>query len=377
MKTVTVRLNDADIESLDRIMAHTGEDSASEVIRHLIRTWAPKINHEDSFMPEDLCLASASKIRTLLSEGKPVEPLLHDVAGMYRRHVKEHGWLLPPVKASLLEVLHDLRQGRQRLASSYLHAVFPSFWHAADGPAISAAREGVMEKILAYRMGLNSTGEIFDINWAEVRRAFIVQRKVVSFFQPSLAASLYKKFCPMKGRVWDPSGGFGARMLGFAAVIDEGTYFVNEPAVMTSDDLARLSAGLSHLGKNSVLQRQGSEYGHDAIAAESIDLVMTSPPYFGKEHYFDEPSQACKHRSEVTWVKYYLTPTLENAAKYLRHGGLLVLNTDMSEVYRKTADKLGFEFICDEALPVRRDHFVKAMSNVSSGDERLLVWRKK
>lgn len=377
MRTVTVRLNDDDVQSLDRIMAHTGDNSASEVIRRLIRTWAPEVTHNDSFIPEDRCLASASKIRTLLGEGKPVEPLLREVAAMYRRHVKEHGWLLPPVKASLLEVLNDLRKGGQRLASSYLHAVFPSFWHAADGPAISAAQEGVLEKVLAYRMGLNSTGEIFDIDWAEVRRAFVVQRKVVSFFQPSLAASLYTKFCPMKGKVWDPSGGFGARMLGFAAVINEGTYFVNEPAAMTSDDLARLSSGLSHLGKKAVLQKQGSEYGHEAIAAESLDLVMTSPPYFGKEPYFDEPGQAHRHKSEMNWVKYYLTPTLENAFKYLRHEGLLVLNTDVSEIYLKAADQVGFDFVRDEALPVKRDHFVKAISNVSWGNERLLVWRKK
>lgn len=373
MPTISLRLNDQDQAALQHIISTTGALSASAAIRELIHDWQPPIQP----VPELEVVVSADRLRAMRGAKQDVWPLLHETAKRFRQHVKRHGWPMADIPAPLSEVLADLQTGGQRLASSYLRAVFPSFWHADDGPAILAQREGVLEKVLEYRMGFNATGEVFDIDWAEIRRAFIVQRRTVSFFQPSLAYRLYERFCPQGGNTWDPSGGFGARMLGFASARPEGAYFANEPAMMTSVDLERLSASLNHLGRRTQVSRLGSEHGHPSIQPGTIDCVFTSPPYFGVENYFDESSQAGKHETLTAWTEKYLRPTLAHAIRYLKPEGLLVLNTDKSEPYLTVAAEVGFSLENDEALPVKRDHYTKRQTGKGVGHERLLIWRKR
>lgn len=80
--------------------------------------------------------------------------------------------------------------------------------------------------------------------------------------------------------------------------------------------------------------------------------------------------------SLAVWVAQYLRPTMVHAVRYLKEGGLLVLNTNQSEPYIKTASGVGLTLVADEDLPVKRDHFQKRKGQNPTGNERLIVWRK-
>ena len=58
-----------------------------------------------------------------------------------------------------------------------------------------------------------------------------------------------------------------------------------------------------------------------------VDLVFTSPPYFAKEIYSDDPEQsAIKFNTFDTWVEGFLRPTLETAVEYLAPNRYLLWN---------------------------------------------------
>jgi len=321
-------------------------------------------------------LVSADDLRRMPEVDR--EAMIPSLASALRQHMEHHGFPLPPLPCSLREAVQALRDGKRTKASLYLKAVFPSYWSAGDGPAVSFLRPGVLEKALRYRVGLNSTGEVFDVTLAEMRRTAEVQRRTVSFFSPRKAYRIYRKLLAGKDRplVWDPSGGFGGRLLGFQAAFPQGWYFANEPAKATHSDLERLSR---YFG-NCSIERSGSEKGHPSgIEPKALDLVFTSPPYFDKERYFDEPGQCWRDfPREEAWVENYVLPTLAYARTYLKPTAHLSLVVDNIDLWHKAARSQGFVLLDSAPLEARKDHFIRAASPTASGaKEYFAVWRLK
>jgi hypothetical protein len=178
----------------------------------------------------------------------------------------------------------------------WLKSKFKSYWHVDGGPVQSFWNERKFDKVLQYRLGLNgskpydyvlsdgteiSCHETFDINIKNVRFGLIVQRNAVSFFKPHAAAIIWKRALgnEQNPKVWDPSGGFGARLLGFATMYPEGSYTCTEPATLTHADLVDASKELqSILPKlQTMIVKSGSEVY--VPQSNSLDCVFTSPPY--------------------------------------------------------------------------------------------------
>jgi hypothetical protein len=62
-----------------------------------------------------------------------------------------------------------------------------------------------------------------------------------------------------------------------------------------------------------------------------VSVVFTSPPYFSKEKYSEDPAQSCIKFSEYeAWRNGFLIPTLDTAWQMLRPGGYIIWN--ISEV---------------------------------------------
>jgi hypothetical protein len=58
-----------------------------------------------------------------------------------------------------------------------------------------------------------------------------------------------------------------------------------------------------------------------------LSLVFTSPPYFSKEKYSDDPGQSCVKFSEYdAWRDGFLFETLKTAVEWLRPGGYIAWN---------------------------------------------------
>ena len=146
--------------------------------------------------------------------------------------------------------------------------------------------------------------------------------QMVSNFRPTAAAALYDIFVdkdsPLEAttakRSWDPSMGYGGRLL---KAIAANKLHSTDPCIPTFKGLEQIRDKYGHKHKSYTLLRQGSEtYDPEE---ESLDFVFTSPPYFGWEAYGDEPEQSSiKFNTSDLWKEKFLKQTIANAYKGLK-----------------------------------------------------------
>jgi hypothetical protein len=196
-------------------------------------------------------------------------------------------------------------------------------------------------------------------------------------FPPLTAKLLYDTFTT-KGKdniVWDPSSGWGGRLLGAMASKNKIHYIGNDPNTDHNTENGRTKyheiydfyrknikrGGLFEQEHNTFeFYQMGSEKLHQIPSFQKhydcVDLVFTSPPYFAKEAYSDDPEQSYKmYGTWDIWVKDFLEPTLWTAFKCLRKDGHLLWNVadvkfgnDILPLEQKSIDiclSLGFQYI--------------------------------
>ena len=163
--------------------------------------------------------------------------------------------------------------------------------------------------------------------------------QMVSNFRPTAAAAMYDVFVdkdsPLEGTtagtVWDPSMGYGGRLLG--AIAAGVNYIGTDPCIPTYKGLEEILNDYRNPHNHYFLYRQGSEtFIPDD---ESLDFVFTSPPYFGWEAYGDEPEQSSiKFSTSDMWKEKFLKQTIANAYKGLKKGKKLALNVANTKQYK-------------------------------------------
>jgi tRNA1(Val) A37 N6-methylase TrmN6 len=335
----------------------------------------------------------------LITDRKDRETLLEPLVDFVTAYVSHRGFFYPSNNEALADVLCDVAAGKSNAGTAFLQSCFRSFWHVLNGPAESCLDERTMRSVLAYRIGLNDSimydyevngkkivsNEMFDISPKQIRRGCVVQRKAVSWFRSSLAAKIWKHLLRDKSNpvVWDPSSGFGARLLGFASTYPDGTYVGNEPAKMTYADNVNLANVLMTdlLTFTAIVINSGSELEHPE--KESCDAVFTSPPFFDREKYFDEPGQCWRDHSTLeSWRDAYVVPTLLNAQTALKSGGYLALHLPLNlvDLFIKAAADNCIDLVrvpeSDIELELRIDHFSKVRGLYDNKKELLITWQK-
>lgn len=198
-------------------------------------------------------------------------------------------------------------------------------------------------------------------------------------FPPLTAKWVYDNFT-LKDRcniVWDPSSGWGGRLLGcMAAKPDRHIHYIgNDPNTdhNTANNRTKYHeiydfycknvkrGGLFSVPHNTFeFYQTGSEkmYSIPTFKAYegTLQLVFTSPPYFSKEAYSDDPEQSYKMYSTWDiWVDKFLKPTLTTAYKMLRYDGHLLWNVSdvkfgkdmlpLVETSKQICIDLGFKYI--------------------------------
>jgi len=145
----------------------------------------------------------------------------------------------------------------------------------------------------------------------------------VSNFRPSASRAIYDKYGG-NGVTWDPSAGFGGRLLGAISSPTIKRYIACEPSVKTFKGLHKMVVNLADSDPNYILLNRGSEI---RSIDEQVDLIFTSPPYFNTEIYSDEETQSCNKFPEYRdWLDGYLYQTLMYVPESLKRGGYLVIN---------------------------------------------------
>lgn len=389
---------------LDGLMRVGGFLSRSETIRHALReaSGLPAVPFTPDQLVRRLHLRHASiaarpiaedevlLTRTELSGVQPSlveEKLLPALRELIHDHVRTHGWFFPSTNQQVVEVLAEVQKhrvrgphysGMGRIGVDFLRARFPSFWSTWRGPVDSTRDRDRFDLVLRHLLGLSAASRPQSVSWPSVRRELMAQHMAVSFFRPAVAAGIYTRWLGSNPRpkVWDPSSGFGARMLGFFSSYPNGTYCGSEPARLTFHDLTLLGREMPGEVR---LDPHGSEFA--AWTEGELDFVFTSPPYFNLEKYFDEPGQCwVEYPTIELWRDQYITPTMQASFNGLKAGGFAIFN--INSTHRATlilaAQATGFVLHAEEKLLLRRDHFSRRASINTSGrkHEPILVFRK-
>lgn len=208
-----------------------------------------------------------------------------------------------------------------------------------------------LERSNAYSIRLYKLGQkIFPLGLKSFRVSFC---QYAVNFPPLTARYLYERFTDhikdqKQINIWDPSSGWAGRIIGAMSVDDKRNihYIGTDPNTdhnttpgrtkyhEVSDFFnghVRESGSLFPKSHTYEIFQCGSEVaqfqpGFQKYKGE-IDLVFTSPPYFAKEVYSDDPEQSCHKFSQYSdWVEGFLRPTLETAVTYLRKDRYLLWN---------------------------------------------------
>lgn len=201
-------------------------------------------------------------------------------------------------------------------------------------------------------------------------------------FPPLTAKFLYQKYTKHIKKqpvikIYDPSMGWGGRLLG-ALSLDNSQKFLYIGTDPNTDhntsegrtkyhEIADFFNSFVRDDNSLFPEVQDTEFyqlGSEVIGDDpkfkkhegSLDLVFTSPPYFAKEVYSDDPEQSChKFTTYEDWRDGFLKPTLETAVKFLKSdryllwniadvdvkGKLLPLEDDSNEILKS----LGMEYV--------------------------------
>lgn len=166
------------------------------------------------------------------------------------------------------------------------------------------------------------------------QRACIFSGCWVLSFQPLVAAALLQRFGGIGGTVYDPCAGWGGRMLG-AMAAGAVKYIGCEPATRTHAGLCALARefAAARTGMACELHRSGCE--DVAVAAESVDVALTSPPYFNLELYDDDPSQShVRYPSPRWWEEQWLRRLFARVFAALKPRGRFLINVASNRMLR-------------------------------------------
>jgi len=162
---------------------------------------------------------------------------------------------------------------------------------------------------------------------SRVLRALEANVRTPTNFRPVTARQLIDTYCPVGGTVLDPCAGWGGRLLGAACSSTASKYIGIDVEPRTVTGLRQLSSLIGpYLSKDfrTDLIESRSEY---ISLSESVDLVLTSPPYYNAEIYSDHPDQSChRYTTYESWLEGFLAKMIQNASSVLRSGGYFLLN---------------------------------------------------
>lgn len=157
-------------------------------------------------------------------------------------------------------------------------------------------------------------------------------------FPPVIAKTLYEHFLPKKNKniVYDCCSGFGGRFLG-SIMSDRNIHYIGNDVnskIFNDDSYNQLTKFIeNNLGIKSSyhIEKRGSEEMDKSDELKkyigSVDLFLTSPPYFSKEKYSRDISQSyLKYPNYKDWIQIYFRKSFEIVHRSLKSKGICLLN---------------------------------------------------
>lgn len=280
--------------------------------------------------------------------------------------------------------------------SSLLHSStayrVPDRWHAHRYDVPIPGKRSVREVFGRDEYLRHALGQLLDgdakLSPATLlsQLAFTRNAQLAANFRPAFALLMYRTYAPHGGRVLDQSTGFGGRLLGFLASRCA-EYVGIDPSSRTSAGNRELLAALPVIGRAvTLIEKPAEDVTADELGgADSIDFAFTSPPYFGKEQYADEPTQSfARYPTGDGWRDGFLAPMLATTHTVLKPGAHALVNiADVkigTETYplvewtRERAAAIGFDVVRTDRFPLGR---VPGRGEAADRYEPIVVLRKR
>ena len=181
-------------------------------------------------------------------------------------------------------------------------------------------------KAIKNRMGFFFEDEAFNITGKMIRQGLRNGRIsfAASVFRPSIAKFFYQKF--NAERVLDISAGFGQRMIAAMACKNVRRYVATDPWIDTINALTKMKDFILPLVDDKIsveLINSGSE---NIDSKEKFDFCFSSPPFFNKEIYSKDSSQA--YFAGYDQFLEWWNKTVINVHNALQDDSYFVLNMD-------------------------------------------------
>lgn len=210
---------------------------------------------------------------------------------------------------------------------------------------------------ITYKETFNVTGAMMRQGFASTRKGFMPSR-----FNCVAAKSLYERFAPDNGIVYDYSAGFGQRLLGALSLTAKNLHYVGvDPWKENVDSANRMIAELGL--KNSEVHCVGSEEFRPSNLVGKVDLAFSSPPYFNIEIYDNNAPSQAYHDGYEAYLEWW-KKTVSNIHSLLADNGKLILNIveeiggrKILEDLKRIAIEVGFQLEDTFYLKMPKSHF--------------------
>jgi hypothetical protein len=185
-----------------------------------------------------------------------------------------------------------------------------------------------------------------------------------SNFRPGFASYLYRRYCKQGDTVLDTSTGYGGRLTGFLASGIAGRYIGIDPNTLTHAGNTRLATDLGFTDAVELYNLPAEDVPHETVAGR-CDFAFTSPPYFAKEIYSDEPTQSCnRYATGDAWRDGFLVPMLRLQFAALKPGSTAIVNIadvklgsttyPLANWTRECGQAVGFRYVRTDEFPMQR-----------------------
>jgi len=222
--------------------------------------------------------------------------------------------------------------------------------------------------------GIEPLGARFE---AAFRLCGIRSARKVSQFPISMADRMLVKYCQMEGNYYDPSCGWGARML--SALHCGVNYFGTDPNKELVSRLYQCADRYNRLvpaffPTQTEIRAVGSELLQNDWLGK-MDFAFTSPPYFGLEIYPGEGQSYKEGMSYEEWLTQWMKPTAANIIAYLKPQAYCAINIKDVVLNRITYPlekemvhiftEAGFKFVGTDTMEVNK----RVFGNVALDDD--------
>jgi SAM-dependent methyltransferase len=228
-------------------------------------------------------------------------------------------------------------RGQEILANNLglrlVNAFHPQMWHVRctryHSPYETFCDNRALGK--AIRKALQIWPDRYGANGSSLRRMLksFSNTVAVSNFRPTAAMGILHLYSPLGGRVLDFAAGYGGRLA--AAQVMARQYVGIDAGVLQVKGLTRLARRLQQSCPSATaeIRRAAAEDLMPHLESGSFDLIFSSPPYFHREKYGEEPEQSFRrYPSLQEWYQGFLAPVIKQSARLLRRDGFLVLNVN-------------------------------------------------